>query len=141
MPQASNIIIADAQGTPVNHTFAPIGREGPNQVFVFADASASNAIGQWQITVDIKRAKTNTPNAVHRVKVSLSEPVMEVLGDANAAGYIAAPTVAYTTRSIHEFIIPARANELDRQNIAKMSPLLLQNSSIKSVIETLSYLW
>ncbi len=141
MPQASNIVLADAQGTPVNHTFKPIGREGPNQVFVFTDSTAPNSIGQWRVTVDVRMAKTMAPDAVHRIKVTLSEPVMEVLGDANAAGYIAAPVVAYTPRSIHEFIVPVRATSLDRQNLMKMSPNLLANAQIKAVVENLEYLW
>lgn len=129
MPQASNIVLADAQGTPVNHTFIPIGRDDAG-VFWFEDQSAINSAGFWRISVETKRPNYSgsVPTGVYRTKIGLHEPVLETLGT-NDAGLTPPPTVAYVSRAICEFIDSPRSLALDRNNMAKMVPLLLQNSA------------
>lgn len=145
MPQATAITIADAQGTPVNHVFNPVGRN-QDGVFYYVDASATNEVGNWRISVDIKRPAqaaqgSSALGLVSRVKIGLHEPVLETVSNSTVSGIAPAPTVAYITRANMEFIIPARTTELDRKNIAKMAPLLLQAAQIKAVIENGEYIW
>jgi hypothetical protein len=145
MPQASNIVLADAAATPVNHTFIPMGRD-KDEWFWYEDQSAASAIGNWRISVLLQKPAAPLPGQSsegrnYRVKVQLHEPILANVSNSTVSGVAPAPTLAYTVRSISEFILPERTALLDRQNIAKMFPLLVQNAQIKSVIENLQYLY
>lgn len=134
--QASNIVLADAQATPVNHTFIPIGRDA-NGVFWFEDQSASSSIGFWRVSVETKRAPISggTASGTYRTKIGLHQPVLETLGT-NQAGLTPPPTVAYVSRAIVEFIDPARSLQQNRADASKMFPLLLQNSLVQDILKT-----
>lgn len=139
---ATNIILADALGTPVNHTFIPVGRD-TDDVYWWHDQSQSNEIGFWKISVRIKKPPMAKPgessaSRVTRVYVSLMEPILEALST-NAAGYTPAPTVAYIPRSNHEFILHERASLQNRKDIRKMAANLLADAQIIAIIETLLY--
>lgn len=141
MPQANNIVLADAQATPVNHTFVPIGRDPKNpNLFWFEDQSAANSVGFWRISVETKRpaqpaaAGVSAKDRVYRTIVGLHTPVLESLSP-NDNGFTPAPTVAYVPRAFMEFIDPERSIPLDRSNVAKMAPLLLQNSQIQDILK------
>lgn len=140
---ASNIVLADAAGTPVNHTFVPIGRDG-NNVYWFEDQSAANAIGNWRISVQLVRP--SLPNGAassdgrsFRVKIGLHEPILEVLS-ASSGGIIPAPQIAYISRSFTEHVMPERSTLLDRKNIRKMNANLQADAQIIDVVENLVYL-
>jgi len=145
MPQAANIVIADAATTPVNRTFKPLGKDA-NDVYWFEDQSASNAIGNWRISVKVDRPSAAQPgqNSIgrnYRTKIQLHEPVLETVSNSTVTGIAPAPTIAYTVRGLVEFVCPERSALQDRKNIRKMLPLLLQNTQIGSVVEDLEYLW
>lgn len=144
MATATNIVLADAQATPVNHTFTPIGLDSKS-VYWFVDQSAANAIGNWKISVEIVQPPAAQPGEssarrVNRVKIGLHEPVLETVSNSTVSGIAPAPTVAYIPRSFHEFVMPERGVLLDRKNIRKMSANLLNDANIISVVEQLQYL-
>jgi len=143
MATAASIVLADAQATPVNHTFIPIGRDEKN-VFWFNDQSQSNEIGYWKISVEIIKPKPAKPgessaSRVTRVKVSLQEPILETLSS-NAAGYTPAPTIAYIPRAVMEYVLHERASLQNRKDLRKMAYLLQNDYNIVNVVETLQYL-
>jgi len=143
MATATNIVLADAQATPVNHTFIPIGEDAKGR-FLFSDQSQSNEIGYWTISVeDIRpaapRAGESSKSRVSRVRITLSEPILETLSS-NAAGYTPAPTVAYLPKSVHEFILSERCSLQNRKDLRKMSYNLLNDANIVSVVETRAFL-
>lgn len=133
--QAINIVLADAQATPVDHTFIPIGRDS-NGVFWFEDQSASNSIGFWRISIETKRApiSSGVASGTYRTKIGLHQPVLETLGT-NSAGLIPSPTVAYAARAFLEVIDPARSNLQNRKDQAKMIGLLAQNATILAILQ------
>jgi hypothetical protein len=138
---ASNIVISDAQATPVAHTFVPIGRD-KNGTFWFTDQSQSNAIGFWRISVTEKFPGPPKPgdtaeSRVYRYDIGLYEPTLEAVTPAGT-GYTPAPTVAYTMRGLRTFLCPERSSLLERQNIVKMGPLLDQNAQIVTLVTTLA---
>lgn len=138
---ASNIVLADAAGTPVNHTFIPMGIDLKG-VYWFEDQSASYAIGYWRISVKLARPEAPRPGQssegrVYRVSVGLHEPVLANITNSTVTGVLPAPQLAYTMRGVTEFVLPERGSLLDRQNISKMVPLLLQNTQIRAVVENL----
>jgi hypothetical protein len=142
MPALAAIVLADAQGTPVNHTFNPMGLDA-NGVLWAVDQSQANAVGYWRISIEQKQPAPPKPGESsagrsYRVKIGLHEPVLETPGDSSASGIMPAPTVAYIPRSIGEYIIPERSALIDRKNLAKMFPLLLSNAQIVAMVETLA---
>lgn len=143
MATATNIVLADAQATPVNHTFVVFGKDDKG-VFWFVDQSQSNEIGYWRVSVEVQKPATPRPgessaNRVTRVKVGLHEPILEVLSN-NSAGYIPAPTVAYIPRVITEYVLHERCSLQNRKDLRKMNALLQADSNIVAVVESLQYL-
>lgn len=143
MPTAANIVIADAQATPVNHTFIPIGPDPKEPYkFWFEDQSQASAAGYWRIAVAIKRpsmakAGADTANRVVRATVELHEPILEVPVSASYNGIAPAPRVSYISRAFVEFVMPERATLLDRQNLRSMIEALLGDTTVASAIENM----
>lgn len=141
MPQASNVVIADAQGTPVNHTFQPIGPD-KDGVFWFQDNSQANAVGYWRISVENKRPtqaqdRQSADKRTYRYRIGLHEPVLANVTNSTVSGVAPAPQVAYTPRTFTEYILPEETALIDRQNMSKMMPLLLQNSQFQTLVNNL----
>lgn len=141
MPQAANIVLADAADTPVNHTFVPLGQDS-NGVFWFEDQSAPSAIGFWRISVETKRppqpqAGASTDGRTFRVRVGLHEPILANVTNSTVTGVEPAPQLAYVVRTFTEYVLPERTTHLDRKNIRKMNAALQANSLIIAIVELL----
>lgn len=141
MTVATNIVLADALGTPVNHTFVPMGPDSDG-VFWFVDQSQANAIGFWRISVKIKQppqsVASGQSSAVrnYRITVGLHEPVLETLSN-NSSGLTPAPTVAYVPKSVTEYVISERSTLQNRKDLRKMTGNLQLNSNIEVAVENL----
>ncbi len=141
MALLANIVLADALGTPVNHTFIPIGAD-PDGTNWLVDQSQSNAIGYWRIS--IKTSAPSQPKAgdssngrTYRVEVGLHEPILETSGDSSSSGILPAPTVAFIPRFFGQWVLPERTSLQNRKDIYKMGANLLDNSQIQAAVETL----
>lgn len=144
MPNASDIVLADAQATPVDHTFIPLGRD-PKGVFWYEDQSLTNTIGFWRISVETKRpqaaqAGTQSKDRTYRTTIGLHEPVLETLSNSTVSGIAPAPTVAYMPRVFTEYVVPERSALLDRKNLRKMNASLQSEADIIAVVENLQIL-
>lgn len=94
MSAIANIVAFDGAATPVSHTFLPVSvvREADEVVADWREALASVPVyAQPRVTMKLKRMGSG----VYRVSSRVSVPVMETVGSQNAAGYTAAPKVAY----------------------------------------------
>lgn len=141
---ASNIVLADAQATPVNHTFVPIGRD-KNSVYWFEDQSQANAIGFWKISVEVTRpsvpaAKQTSEGRTIRYKLGLHEPILETVSNNTVSGIAPAPTVSYVPRSFSEFVMPERASLQNRKDLRKMMALLLADAQVIAAVENITYI-
>jgi hypothetical protein len=141
---ASNIVLADAQGTPVNHTFVPVGRD-KNGVYWFEDQSQANAIGFWKISIELAKppvpqAQQSSSGRTIRAKIGLHEPILETVSNNTVSGIAPAPTISYVPRSFHDFVMPERASLQNRKDLRKMAASLLADSQVTAVIETLTYI-
>lgn len=145
MPIASNIVLADAQGTPVNHTFIPMGKD-PNGVYWFEDQSASSPIGYWKLSIEVKKPLPGAPGAksgsdrVVRVNYALHEPALETLGTSDN-GLTPPPTISYITRCTGTYIIPERSTLQNRKDIRKMISGLNDSAIMVSVVEQLQAIY
>lgn len=141
MAAVSAIVLADAQATPVNHTFTPLGPD-KNGVWWFEDQSQSTPIGYWRISIQLVRpapagnGMASASNRVNRVKVGFHMPAMETLGT-NAAGLTPPPTVAYVDRGSVEYILAERDSLQNRKDLRKMLYNLQANTQVIDMVENL----
>lgn len=133
---ATNVVIADAQATPVNHTFTPVGfLPTEPDVFLFEDRSAGSYIGFWRIKASVIRPQGDSKSAKGeiRVKVQLHLPKLEVLGN-SSTGITPPDTLAYVPKVDVTYTLPERCSQLDRDNLVKMLPLLLANTQMQDLV-------
>lgn len=142
MPAVAAIVLADAQTTPVNHTFNPLGPD-TNGVWWFEDNTTANTIGNQKISVQLVRpgvpsAGEDSSKRMCRVKIGIHTPILENVSNSTISGIAPAPTVAYICRCNMEFMLPERSvKDFDRKTIRKYADNLLANSLIVTVIEEL----
>lgn len=106
MSSIATIAVFDGAATPVLHTLSPISvtRETGKVVAVYREnLTTVPTYAQISVTLTLQRAKSG----VYRVENRTVVPVMETVAGQNAAGYTAAPKVAYentvvTTGFFHE---------------------------------------
>lgn len=139
---AADIVLADAAGTPVNHTFKPSGIDAKG-VYWWTDRSQANLIGYWRISCEFKEPPVplqgqNSAERTYRVRIGLHEPVLETLSNSTVSGITPAPTVAYIPRSFTEYIMSERSQLLERQHLRKMTQNLQANANILDVVENLA---
>lgn len=137
---ASNIVLADAQATPVNHTFIPLGpdRDG---IFWFEDQSQANSVGYWKISIQLKRPKPgvagqSAASRTVRAIIGLHEPVLENVTNSTVTGILPAPTVAYVPRAFTEYVMPERGTLQNRKDLRKMSANLQNDSQVVALVES-----
>jgi len=146
MPAVAAIVLADAQTTPVNHTFAPLGPD-LNGVWWFEDPTVANTIGNQRISIQLTRpgapsAGDDSSKRICRVKIGIHLPILETLSNSTVSGILPAPTVSYVCRAMMEFILPERSlKAFDRQTLRKYSQNLLANALVTSVIEDLQNIY
>lgn len=137
---ASNIVLADAQATPVNHTFVPLGPDSDG-VFWFEDQSQASSVGFWRISMQLKRPKLGaagqSATRVYRTIIGMHQPVLENVTNATVSGIAPAPTISYVPRCFAEFVMPERSALLDKQNLRKMLYNLLANAQAVAAVESL----
>lgn len=140
MSALANIVLADAQVTPVNHTFVPVGMD-KNSVQWWEDKSQASAIGFWRVSLEFKRPPTvnaGVANRVYRVRIGLHEPALENVTNSTVSGVSPAPTLSYVCRTICEFILPERSSLQNRKDIRKMIALLVADAQMIDAVENLS---
>ncbi len=140
MSAVANIVLADAQGTPVNHTFKPIGQDARG-AWWFEDQTGSSSIGYNRISIQLVRAANPAPGSnsgdrVNRVKVTLHCPTEETLGT-NDNGITPPPTVAYIDRASVEYILPERDSLQDRKDLRKFIEKLQADALVVDAVENL----
>lgn len=140
MSAVANIVLNDAQGSPVAHTFIPLGPDSKG-AWWWEDQSPTNAIGYNRISVQLVRSAlasqgVSSLERVNRVKIGIHTPVLETLGTADN-GITPPPTVAYIPRVNVEFIMNERSSLQNRKDIRKYAQFLLADAQLVAMIETL----
>ncbi len=140
MGAVSNIVLNDAQATPVAHTFVPIGQDTKG-VWWYEDQSASSPVGYNRISYEFVRAPNPAPGTsasgrINRVKVGFHTPKLEVMGN-NAAGITPPPQVAYIARCNMEFILPEQSSLQDRKDLRKYMDFICAEAQLTDMVENL----
>lgn len=97
MSAQANIVAFDGAATPVSHTLVPLSNG--------TDPKTGDVTAKWRealttvpayAQVSVSQSQKRMASGVYRVATIVEVPVMESVAGANAAGYTAAPKVAYT---------------------------------------------
>lgn len=145
MPAAANIVLLDAQATPVSHTFVPLGPDAQG-TFWFEDQSLASPIGYWRVSLQLKRPPNpkpgeNSDKRVLRAIIGLHEPILENVSNSTVSGIAPAPTLSYTSRCISEYVLPERTTLQNRKDLRKMSSSLQNDALVIALVESLQGIW
>lgn len=134
MSQIAPIAVADATSpTPVTHTFNPVS-SGP--VALYRESlTAIPLVGQGIMEL-VNRSGSDA--ALQRVRVKMMLPALEQVTGQNAAGYTAAPKVAYTNSVIIDFLLPNRGTVQQRKDLRTMLKNSLDNAQVVDMIDNLN---
>lgn len=141
MSAVANIVLNDAAGTPVAHTFVPVGVDAKTGTWWWEDQSVSSTIGYNRISMQMVRAANPSPGSnagqrVNRVKVGLHCPTLETLGTSDN-GLTPPDTVAYICRANLEFILPERSILQNRKDLRKFMDFLVAETQLTAMVENL----
>jgi len=143
MGVATNIVLADAAGTPVNHTFVPLGVD-IRGVQWFEEQTAISPLGFYRISMALTRPPMdrtpglNSKERTQRAKIVLWEPVLETLSNDTSSGISPAPTIAYVPAAFTDYVISERATLRNRQDLRKMNGNLQSDANVVTLVETLT---
>lgn len=133
MAQVAPIVIKDGATTPADHTFSPVATSP--DTYYREGISSLPLVGQGGITI-VNRSQANAK--LQRVRVKLELPALESIAGNNAAGYTAAPAVAYTNTVMVEFLLPSRGTVQQRKDLRVMLSNLLLNAQVVDTVDNLN---
>lgn len=128
MASIANITVYDGAGTPVSHTLTAISvsRKGNDVLAEWREISASvPAYASVRASMKLSLLKSG----VYKTEVRVVVPVMEAVTNQNAAGYTAAPKVAYENTVITTGFFHQRSTQTDRRLTRQIMVNLLNNVS------------
>lgn len=140
MSAVASIVLADAQGSPANHTFVPLGPDLKG-AWWFEDQTGSSPLGYNRISLQLVRPLNPAPGSnagdrINRVKVTVHTPVLETLGTSDS-GLTPPPTIAYIDRGSVEYILPERDSLQNRKDLRKYVEKLQANAQVVDMVENL----
>jgi hypothetical protein len=144
MSAVATITLADAQATPVNHSFVPLGTD-KNGVWWFEDQTASSPVGNSRISLSLVRPAspsvgTSSNGRVARVKLGVHMPTLTTLGTSDA-GLTPPPTVQYINRVNVEFILSEESSLQNRKDAKKYTVGLLGDAAVVDMVHNLINLY
>lgn len=128
MSAQANITVFDGAATPVSHTLVAIGVAAVKKELIASWREMVSTIPAYaQITLDV--GVQRLASGVYRVAMSAKVPVMESVSGQNAAGYTAAPKVAYTNTISVVGFFHERSTVAERRLARQLAINLLGNVS------------
>ena len=120
MSQIANITVFDGAATPVTHTLVAVSvtREKGKVTALWRESLASLPVyAQISVSMSIEQLKSG----VYKVEQRTVVPVMEAILNQNAAGYTAAPKVAYENTVITTGYFHQRSDIAGRRLVRQMA--------------------
>jgi hypothetical protein len=131
MGAIANVVLPDAAGTPVNHTFIPLKVDGDTARWI--EQSNAAAIGYWPLLYSLRAPTAQSQAKVYRANVSLVIPIVTT----ETINGVSRPRVEYTMRASAEFVLPQDSTLQNRKDLRKLLVEALNTTLIKDGIETL----
>lgn len=135
MASIANITVFDGASTPVSHTLVPIAvtRAGNKVTAEWREQIASlPAYAQVSCVMTAEKLKSG----VYKVDSRVAVPVMESVSGQNAAGYTAAPKVAYVDTIATSGYFHERSTITSRRLARQIAINLMANVSTSVVAAT-----
>lgn len=139
MAQRANIILADGQDTPVNHTFTPT-QDAQKGVSVFQDKSGGVPSGYPLILLKFAEPAPYVPgqrlrnDRIYKSDVRIIVPTLETVSN-NSAGYTPAATPAYACMFRVQSFVPERATLQERKDLRAYAKNWLAHAVAASLYE------
>lgn len=133
MSQIANIVVFDGAAVPVSHTLLPVSvsRLSSDEIVAEYREAAINVPAYAQVRVSLKMQKLKS--GVVRVEAKVVVPVMEAILNQNAAGYTAAPKVAYEDTVVTVGMFHERSSIAGRRLARQMCTNIMGNISTSVV--------
>lgn len=128
MSQIANIAVYDGAATPVLHTLVPVSvtRENGKVKGEWREAVAGVPVNaQVRASMTIERLSSG----VYKTEIRVAVPVMETVSGQNAAGYTAAPKVAYENTLVTTGFFHERSDVTGRRLTKQIMANMLNNIS------------
>jgi len=135
MPQNTTIAIQDGAATPVTHTFNPQSIDA-NGVASYKERTSGVPIGQPQLTLGVRAPTGN--GATYKVTGRLTMPKVVTTTDSSGK---AVTSVDYAPLGTFEFVLPVKADKIDRTNFRVLLSNALKNPVVVSMIDDLESVW
>lgn len=122
MSSQVNIVAFDGAATPVPHTLEPLNSA--------IDPATGETVASWSekiatlpdyAQIRFKTTQKKNKDGVWRLFAQVEVPVMEAVSGQNAAGYTAAPKVAYTTKVQVVMYASERSTINDRKLVRQLA--------------------
>lgn len=120
MSNIANIVVYDGAATPVSHTLVPVSvtRE-KNKITAQWREQLAAVPTEAQVTCTASLEKL--ASGVYKAEVRTEVPVMETVSGQNAAGYTAAPRVAYVNTVITTGFFHPRSDVAGRRLVRQLA--------------------
>ena len=136
MSQIANIVLNDAQATPVAHTFGPA--RTPVDGALWEDRSSSQYIGYNKVTMELRRPTGSSGGSANRnikAVIRIETPKLENVTNSTVSGIAPAPTVSYRPMAELTFTFPERCSLGDRKDLQKYVLQLMSNVFVTDLVE------
>jgi hypothetical protein len=134
MATAVDIVIADGQASPVNHTFKVT--DVKNDLVTYHDKASGVVAGFPRLTLGRRMPTADNRNLKVTSRVYL--PVLETAATA-ASGFTPGPTLAYALSSNVDVVIPDRATLAERKDIYAYQKNLLAHAIFGPLIVDMDF--
>jgi len=115
-----NLVAYDGAGTPVIHTLAPVGVKQTVEGVIAEWRELLSTVPAYANVAAVSKCKLQK-NGMWRVEFRATVPVMESVSGANAAGYTAAPKIAYSNVVSVVGYFHERSTTLERRLIRQLA--------------------
>lgn len=130
MAAAANIVLADGQASPVNHTFVPTKFE--NGIVFYFDRATGVVAGFPQLSISARLP--DNVNANYKCTGRVVVPILETAATA-ASGFTPGPTVAYRNILDVSVVIPSRATLAERKDIYAYGKNLIAHAVFGALVQ------
>jgi len=137
MPAIGNLVLADGQASPANHTFAPVNIDKDGVIW-WADRSGGIPLGYPQVSAFIRQpVGGNGGTRTYRETLKVKLPVLEVTSPSTGSGIQPAPTLSYECAGTVELILPERSLLQNRKDLRAYIRNLLADAMVTAMVENL----
>lgn len=122
---------ADAQATPVVHTFTPVVVD--TGYISYEELDVVEYIGRYKVVTSITRPKGMSKDGSNRnikVHVRVELPTLETLSNDTYNGIAPSATLAYRTVGSADFILPERSTQVERESCRTMLSAILLKTNV-----------